>query len=363
MKMNLLGLGFAVASVLAINAPLMAQNGPAPVDIQKINSDCITLDGVADEYAWEEAHVYTIAKKWMDTEPTLVSATWKSVWSENGLYLAIEVVDDEGNWFPEFIDGAESEGGKARGKIRHWASDKPEIYFDASNPLKDGNGVSWEAGNQQFADVFHQDASVYPKENQLHPTSKYGRYADTFDGQGAYTREYFIPWDSLNTTVIEGDDTTTWVKGIDPLTFDGGEGAGVFGLDVSILDVDDTTGSYTTHRAIWENRGLVQENFANLDYAGRIALKTDTCACARKVLASKDEANKNEKLVVFPSPTSDILNVSVEVSSGAIFNLFGQHVMSFSSKELDVSTLKAGVYLIKVEDVSGVKSSTLFTKK
>ncbi len=64
---------------------------------------------------------------------------------------------------------------------------------------------------------------------------------------------------------------------------------------------------------------------------------------------------KNEKLVLYPNPVKDILNIEVNDSKDyyyQIYNLSGQLVKEgkFQNKQTDISSLKTGYYLIRVNN-------------
>lgn len=67
---------------------------------------------------------------------------------------------------------------------------------------------------------------------------------------------------------------------------------------------------------------------------------------------------------VYPNPTSDILNIQTaeSITNVTAYNIAGQKVLQANTQTLNVSALKAGVYILKVETVKG--SATLkFVKK
>ncbi|WP_298881567.1 T9SS type A sorting domain-containing protein [uncultured Polaribacter sp.] len=58
---------------------------------------------------------------------------------------------------------------------------------------------------------------------------------------------------------------------------------------------------------------------------------------------------------ISPNPTNGILNLKVAstIKNGTIFNLIGKKVKSFTSKNIDISTLSKGIYLLKIETENG----------
>ncbi len=67
---------------------------------------------------------------------------------------------------------------------------------------------------------------------------------------------------------------------------------------------------------------------------------------------------------VYPNPTSDILNIQTAeiITNVTAYNITGQKVLQASTQTINVSELRAGVYILKVETLKG--SATLkFVKK
>lgn len=67
---------------------------------------------------------------------------------------------------------------------------------------------------------------------------------------------------------------------------------------------------------------------------------------------------------VYPNPTSDILNIQTaeSITNVVAYNIAGQKVLQTNTQTLNVSALKSGVYILKVETAKG--SATLkFVKK
>lgn len=71
------------------------------------------------------------------------------------------------------------------------------------------------------------------------------------------------------------------------------------------------------------------------------------------------ESNLISQVVIYPNPTSDILNVripsSIEVTNVALFDLLGKNTgVSFSNNgTIDISNLSRGVYLLSLETTEG----------
>lgn len=81
-------------------------------------------------------------------------------------------------------------------------------------------------------------------------------------------------------------------------------------------------------------------------------LKLDETAELLSITEPEEEA-----LIFYPNPTAEVLYFNSEEEK-SIHSVFGQRLLSTSEKEIDVSSLAAGVYLIK----EGVRSSSFIKK-
>lgn len=60
-------------------------------------------------------------------------------------------------------------------------------------------------------------------------------------------------------------------------------------------------------------------------------------------------------LKIYPNPTSSSIQIQLNqvIKKGAIFNLIGKKVKNITSKNIDISSLQIGVYVLKIETESG----------
>jgi hypothetical protein len=65
---------------------------------------------------------------------------------------------------------------------------------------------------------------------------------------------------------------------------------------------------------------------------------------------SMDNVILNSKLKVYPNPTSDFINIETtkEIKNIAVYNMIGQKIMQANSKQLNVSNLANGAYILEV---------------
>jgi len=70
------------------------------------------------------------------------------------------------------------------------------------------------------------------------------------------------------------------------------------------------------------------------------------------LLSTDDFDSKNLKATIYPNPASDFFTIEMEneVKSIEIYSIQGQKVLTASSKEINVSNLSKGMYLVRIED-------------
>ncbi len=70
------------------------------------------------------------------------------------------------------------------------------------------------------------------------------------------------------------------------------------------------------------------------------------------ILSTQDFNSKNLKASIYPNPASTNFTIEMEneVKSVEIYSIQGQKVMSATSKNVNVSNLSKGMYLVRIED-------------
>ena len=76
-------------------------------------------------------------------------------------------------------------------------------------------------------------------------------------------------------------------------------------------------------------------------------------------LASQNFNDKNLKASLYPNPTSSSFTIEMEneVKSIEVFSLQGQKVLTTTVKNINVSNLSKGIYLVRIEDVDNAVSA------
>jgi hypothetical protein len=78
-------------------------------------------------------------------------------------------------------------------------------------------------------------------------------------------------------------------------------------------------------------------------------------------LSSSDFTQNNLEVALYPNPVRDVLNIetALEVQSVEIYNIQGQKVLSSNQKQIIVSDLAAGMYMVRIQDAE----NNIATKK
>ncbi|WP_298116641.1 LamG-like jellyroll fold domain-containing protein [Flavobacterium sp.] len=80
---------------------------------------------------------------------------------------------------------------------------------------------------------------------------------------------------------------------------------------------------------------------------------------SQNTLSSQNFQSKNLKASIYPNPTSDNFSIEMEneVKSVEIYSLQGQKIMTSTTKDINVSNLSNGIYLVRIEDVNNAIST------
>ncbi len=70
-------------------------------------------------------------------------------------------------------------------------------------------------------------------------------------------------------------------------------------------------------------------------------------------LSTDDFSQKDLEVALYPNPARDILNIKTELDlkSIEIYNIQGQKVLESNQKQINVSNLASGIYMVKLQDV------------
>ena len=82
-------------------------------------------------------------------------------------------------------------------------------------------------------------------------------------------------------------------------------------------------------------------------------------------LLSNEEFKQDNSISFFPNPANEVVNIQMDsaLKSAVLFNLQGQKIKTVTTKEVNISDLISGVYMIRIEDQQGRESIQKLIKK
>ena len=82
-------------------------------------------------------------------------------------------------------------------------------------------------------------------------------------------------------------------------------------------------------------------------------------------LSSTDFNQNDLKVALYPNPANDVLNIEtdLEIKAIEIFNIQGQKVISSTQKQVNVTNLSSGIYMIKIQDSNNAIATKKFVKQ
>ena len=271
-------------------------------------------------------------------------AWWKAMWCDTALFFLVYAGDD--NFYPSFANTGEF----------NYNMDHIEIYFNTNDSLGGGAAPGTPDCGAQCANVDFGDSAnkvgikLYSAGWAGHEPPIY--YAYTLDGLGGYLQEVAIPFSGI------------YNKNLDTLTAERIlKLKGIIGFDISIID-RDTFGSTSSSKTettrqflVWQSTSV--QSWNNMDGCGTITLKSTTGPSEIKGIKVAD-------FTAFPNPASDMLTLKVNsLDKVIVSNILGEEVMALNqqSKTLNVSSLKSGIYLVRVYNGNQLIGTTKFCKK
>jgi hypothetical protein len=77
------------------------------------------------------------------------------------------------------------------------------------------------------------------------------------------------------------------------------------------------------------------------------------------LLATENLNSQNLKATIYPNPTTDIFTIDIEndIKSVEIYSLQGQKILATNTKNVNVSNLSKGMYLVRIEDSNNAVAS------
>jgi Leucine-rich repeat (LRR) protein len=306
---------------------------PSHVDVQKTTL-APDLDGIIDA-VWANFDTIPITKNYVGESPT-VEAYWKTMWDNNGIYVLIDVQDND--HYPSWETGS----------TETWMYDQVEIFFDVNGNLKDGLGPNVNQGHYGYSPTFFDggydgtvNAGLVSYGNKLY--------------EEGYVSEMFFPYSCFVNKDGQTMSKTSFLM------------LGSIGFDVQIVDRDEEINSVRA-RKVWQNKGLINENYFNMDDAGTIRLVgedpyTDTRNDSLALVAlynSTGGENWTRKANWLTGPLSTWDNVTVQNGRVVVLN-FGWNNNMVGTLPTDIGNLTAIKWFVAPsnEGLTGIIPSSI----
>lgn len=193
-------------------------------------------------------------------------------------------------------------------------------YGNAAN----GNGCAFRpSSNLYFA---NGSASIQPSATSVNAT--WYHFVCTYDGTTAKIYRNGTLLSSAPLTFNTANNTNIFKLGLSEDGF-----TGYFNGAIDDLKIYNYALSQADITSLYNNNSLSFENFDS----------------------------NNFEVSLYPNPVNDILNIetTLELKSIEIFNIQGQKVIESNQKQINVSNLSSGMYMVKIQDLE----NNLITKK
>ena len=117
-----------------------------------------------------------------------------------------------------------------------------------------------------------------------------------------------------------------------------------FGVPIKCMSVDNPTNA--------QNATSPYNNWTINWFNNTTNFQTD---CSAYLTTAE---NKNYSIKVFPNPVQNILNIKTtdKIERGEVYTISGQKIKNFNNKEINVSDLQKGIYILQI--VVGDKTIT-----
>lgn len=188
-------------------------------------------------------------------------------------------------------------------------------------------------------------------------------YGLSFNNQGSIPQLHYIYNFSFGTN-ISSNSTMTGVWNHFVVTFDGNRDAKMYRNGVLIAqgnrpnwntNAASTFFEFHLGKLLYTNSGNFVGAIDDLKIYNYALSQADvTSLYTNNTLASTDFNQDNLEVALYPNPVRDFLKIEtvLQIKSVEIYNIQGQKVLSSNQKQIDVTHLPSGVYMVRIADTS-----------
>lgn len=269
----------------------------------------ITIDGVGDETAWENAESHLITNYLSGTvdDEFDFSASFKLAWNDTALFYLVEANDFD-------IIPADA-----------WNADGFEMYFKFGN----GTAIPPNIGGDRENGIFQVAVRLTnePATGGYMPDSTRNDAVTIINtNEDGWVTEGYAAWGQFNNEngdpIVPSESYT-------------------FRFDMNVQDNDP---DQDLVRGYWSSNAHLWDQDISFATAGVVTLSSD-------ILDPQVGVRKNvaESISVFPNPVKDVMNISGKVNSISVYDVVGKKVLSESNLDkgqVSLKSLQEGVYIV-----------------
>ncbi|WP_346881644.1 T9SS type A sorting domain-containing protein [uncultured Algibacter sp.] len=244
-----------------------------------------------------------------------------------------------------------------------WVNEFRITFNYTGGLLTDALGEEWDGSAWEPIETFNVIYNTNNKVERIDTNDTDGTITEpverrefTYDANGFIETDVLSEWDT--TSYIESERTTYTVDNngnrlseIFADAFSSTSNTNTYDYDFTQLMSDfDNPFDNSTLNSLTEDfphfNKVTQENTGDnqrtiYDYNNALVL-------------SNSEFTLNSKINVYPNPTSNILNIESvkDINTIEFFNISGKRVLVSSKRQIDVSHLKSGIYMVRISSLN-----------
>ena len=127
-----------------------------------------------------------------------------------------------------------------------------------------------------------------------------------------------------------------------------------------VLELQADDGSWTSYN------GIVDEvnNTVNYTFNDAVSFKAVTASAADATLTIEDLSSATSSIYVYPNPTANRIYIQAEnITKAELFDLMGRKVKTTNQKQIDISEMGIGTFILKVTTETNNTKSFKIIKK
>ena len=271
----------------------------------------ITIDGVGDETAWENAEAYEV-KNFLGDAPEDefdFSSTFKVAWNDTALFYLVSTNDFD--IYP----------------VDSWWADGMEFYFQFGDGEATGDNIFDDRPNGFFQVAVRLNNK--PATGGYHPDSTRNDAVTVIDeGAGTWITEGYMAWGQFN------DNNEDPISPAADYTFK-------FDVNVGDNDIGEGSGANNNYWSSTSHLWVGDYSTAGIATLSADVLDPDAVVGIRGI--------SQASFGIYPNPVSNVLYFEENVDAISIYSIVGKNVLNKklqNGNSVNVSELSNGIYFI-----------------